>query len=234
MPDATIQTETIMKNFKLAAKQVATIKGLAADHATLEAGLSNHRAQAFIDLTEMFHKSKVDMATFKTAIATGCEWYYGKPNAETRKAKLKEAPQLIKDWSGRIAQSVEAGIKPTTVSGMTEGEVRQELAIVKATKADGVTRAKVMKEAGGAKATLATITKAAKKLTAKADPDSAHKLKERKAVMALQESIQAHLKSLDGWDARLDYLELMVGFAKSKPIQDHMVETLAAAMKKAS
>ena len=223
-----------MKNFKLAAQQITDIQAMVADHATLEMTLGNHRSQCFIDLTAMYHEAACTMDVFKAAIEVGLKVHFGKANDKTRKAKRVPAPQLIKDWSGRITQTVTAGIKPATIAGMTEGEVRQELAIVKATKADGVTRAQLVKAAGGKKATLATVTKAAKTLTAKADPDTAHKLKERKAVMALQESIQAHLKSLDGWDARLDYLELMVGFAKSKPIQDHMVETLAAAMKEAS
>jgi len=206
-----------MKTFTLAAKQVETIKGLVSDHATLEAGLANHRAQAFVDLTKMFHESKVDMATFKTAIAAGCKWYFDKENAATRKAKLTEAPQLVKDWSGRIAQTVKAGIKPATVAGMSEGQVRKELAIVKAIKADGVTRAKLVKEAGGAKATLATVTKAAKTLTAKADPAKAKAIdKERKAMTALIESIKNSLNKLDA-EARIDYLELMVSYAKSKP-----------------
>jgi hypothetical protein len=234
MPDATIQTETIMENFKLAAQQITDIKAMVNDHSTLEMALGNHRAQCFIDLTAMFHEAACTMDVFKAAIEVGLKVHFGKANDKTRKAKRTPAPQLIKDWSGRITQTVNAGIKPAKIAGMTEGEVRQELAIVKATKADGVTRAQLVKEAGGKKATLATITKAAKKLTSKADPDSEHRAKERKAVMALQESIQNHLKALDGWDARLDYLELMVGFSKSKPVQDHMVQTLAAAMKEAS
>jgi len=224
-PDATIQTETIMKNFKLAAQQITDIEAMVADHATLEMTLGNHRSQCFIDLTTMYHEAACTMDVFKAAIEVGLKVHFGKANDKTRKAKRTPAPQLIKDWSGRITQTVTAGIKPATVAGMTEGEVRQELAIVKATKADGVTRAKLVKAAGGKKATLATITKAAKTLVSKNDPDAAAKLKERKAVKALQESIYNSMKALDTYELRLDYLELMVSYAKAKP----ETETAAAA-----
>ena len=207
-----------MKTFTLAAKQVETIKGIVSDHAALEAGLSNHRAQAFVDLTKMFHDSKADMKTFKAAIEVGLKVHFGKANDATRKAKRTPAPQLIKDWSGRILQTVAAGIKPTTVAGMSEGEVRKELAIVKAIETDGVTRAKLVKAAGGAKATLATVTKAAKKLATAADPAKAKAIdKERKAMTALIESIKNSLNKLDGSEARIDYLELMVSYAKANP-----------------
>ena len=214
-----------MKNFKLAAQQITDIEAMVADHATLEMTLGNHRAQCFIDLTAMFHEAACTMDVFKAAIEVGLKVHFGKANDKTRKAKRTPAPQLIKDWSGRITQTVTAGIKPATVAGMTEGEVRQELAIVKATKADGVTRAKLVKAAGGKKATLATITKAAKTLVSKNDPDAAAKLKERKAVKALQESIYNSMKALDTYELRLDYLELMVSYAKAKP----ETETAAAA-----
>jgi hypothetical protein len=214
-----------MKNFKLAAQQITDIEAMVADHATLEMTLGNHRSQCFIDLTTMYHEAACTMDVFKAAIEVGLKVHFGKANDKTRKAKRTPAPQLIKDWSGRITQTVTAGIKPATVAGMTEGEVRQELAIVKATKADGVTRAKLVKAAGGKKATLATITKAAKTLVSKNDPDAAAKLKERKAVKALQESIYNSMKALDTYELRLDYLELMVSYAKAKP----ETETAAAA-----
>ena len=214
-----------MKNFKLAAQQITDIQAMVADHATLEMTLGNHRSQCFIDLTTMYHEAACTMDVFKAAIEVGLKVHFGKANDKTRKASRVPAPQLIKDWSGRITQTVTAGIKPATVAGMTEGEVRQELAIVKATKADGVTRAKLVKAAGGKKATLATITKAAKTLVSKNDPDAAAKLKERKAVKALQESIYNSMKALDTYELRLDYLELMVSYAKAKP----ETETAAAA-----
>ena len=214
-----------MKNFKLAAQQITDIQAMVADHATLEMTLGNHRAQCFIDLTAMFHEAACTMDVFKAAIEVGLKVHFGKANDKTRKASRVPAPQLIKDWSGRITQTVTAGIKPATIAGMTEGEVRQELAIVKATKADGVTRAQLVKAAGGKKATLATITKAAKTLVSKNDPDAAAKLKERKAVKALQESIYNSMKALDTYELRLDYLELMVSYAKAKP----ETETAAAA-----
>ena len=214
-----------MKNFKLAAQQITDIQAMVADHATLEMTLGNHRSQCFIDLTAMYHEAACTMDVFKAAIEVGLKVHFGKANDKTRKASRVPAPQLIKDWSGRITQTVTAGIKPATVAGMTEGEVRQELAIVKATKADGVTRAKLVKAAGGKKATLATITKAAKTLVSKNDPDAAAKLKERKAVKALQESIYNSMKALDTYELRLDYLELMVSYAKAKP----ETETAAAA-----
>ena len=214
-----------MKNFKLAAQQITDIEAMVADHATLEMTLGNHRSQCFIDLTAMYHEAACTMDVFKAAIEVGLKVHFGKANDKTRKASRVPAPQLIKDWSGRITQTVTAGIKPATIAGMTEGEVRQELAIVKATKADGVTRAKLVKAAGGKKATLATITKAAKTLVSKNDPDAAAKLKERKAVKALQESIYNSMKALDTYELRLDYLELMVSYAKAKP----ETETAAAA-----
>ena len=214
-----------MKNFKLAAQQITDIQAMVADHATLEMTLGNHRSQCFIDLTTMYHEAACTMDVFKAAIEVGLKVHFGKANDKTRKASRVPAPQLIKDWSGRITQTVTAGIKPATIAGMTEGEVRQELAIVKATKADGVTRAKLVKAAGGKKATLATITKAAKTLVSKNDPDAAAKLKERKAVKALQESIYNSMKALDTYELRLDYLELMVSYAKAKP----ETETAAAA-----
>ena len=207
-----------MKTFTLAAKQITDIQAMVADHATLEMALGNHRAQAFTDLTKMFHDSKADMKTFKAAIEVGLKVHFGKANDATRKAKRTPAPQLIKDWSGRITQTVEAGIKPATVAGMSEGEVRKELAIVKAIETDGVTRAKLVKAAGGAKATLATVTKAAKKLATAADPAKAKAIdKERKAMTALIESIKNSLNKLDGSEARIDYLELMVSYAKANP-----------------
>jgi hypothetical protein len=214
-----------MKNFKLAAQQITDIQAMVADHATLEMTLGNHRSQCFIDLTAMYHEAACTMDVFKAAIEVGLKVHFGKANDKTRKASRVPAPQLIKDWSGRITQTVTAGIKPATIAGMTEGEVRQELAIVKATKADGVTRAQLVKAAGGKKATLATITKAAKTLVSKNDPDAAAKLKERKAVKALQESIYNSMKALDTYELRLDYLELMVSYAKAKP----ETETAAAA-----
>ena len=88
-----------------------------------------------------------------------------------------------------------------------------------------MTRAQLVKAAGGKKATLATINKAAKTLVSKNDPDAAAKLKERKAVKALQESIYNSMKALDTYELRLDYLELMVSYAKAKP----EAETTAAA-----
>ncbi len=214
-----------MKNFKLAAQQITDIQAMVADHSTLEMALGNHRAQCFIDLTAMYHEAACTMDVFKAAIEVGLKVHFGKANDKTRKAKRTPAPQLIKDWSGRITQTVNAGIKPAKIAGMTEGEVRQELAIVKATKADGVTRAQLVKAAGGKKATLATINKAAKTLVSKNDPDAAAKLKERKAVKALQESIYNSMKALDTYELRLDYLELMVSYAKAKP----EAETTAAA-----
>ena len=214
-----------MKNFKLAAQQITDIQAMVADHSTLEMALGNHRAQCFIDLTAMYHEAACTMDVFKAAIEVGLKVHFGKANDKTRKAKRTPAPQLIKDWSGRITQTVNAGIKPAKIAGMTEGEVRQELAIVKAIKADGVTRAQLVKAAGGKKATLATINKAAKTLVSKNDPDAAAKLKERKAVKALQESIYNSMKALDTYELRLDYLELMVSYAKAKP----EAETTAAA-----
>lgn len=207
-----------MKTFTLAAQQITDIQAMVADHATLEMALGNHRAQAFTDLTKMFHDSKADMKTFKAAIEVGLKVHFGKANDATRKAKRTPAPQLIKDWSGRILQTVAAGIKPTTVAGMSEGEVRKELAIVKAIEADGVTRAKLVKAAGGAKATLATVTKAAKKLTTAADPAKAKAVKtEREAMKAVIDAIHKSLERLDGSDARIAYLDFLVTHAKSKP-----------------
>ena len=113
-PDATIQTETIMKNFKLAAQQITDIQAMVADHATLEMTLGNHRSQCFIDLTAMYHEAACTMDVFKAAIEVGLKVHFGKANDKTRKAKRVPAPQLIKDWSGRITQTVTAGIKPAT------------------------------------------------------------------------------------------------------------------------
>ena len=207
-----------MKTFTLAAQQIADIQEMVSDHATLEMALGNHRAQAFVDLTAMFHDSKADMKTFKAAIEDGLKVHFGKANDATRKAKRTPAPQLIKDWSGRITQTVEAGIKPATVAGMSEGEVRKELAIVKAIETDGVTRAKLVKAAGGAKATLATVNKAAKKLATAADPAKAKAVKnERDAMQKVIDAIVTNLKRLDESESRIDYLESLLSYAKANP-----------------
>lgn len=201
------------KSYKLTAANITTIKTNLETDATLSSALGNHRANFYTDLTKIFQASGVDMDAFKTALENGLNVYFGKPTEATRKAKRTEAPQVIKDWSGRVKQTVALGIRPAVIASMSEGEMKKEIALTTAAKQQGVTRAAIVKAAGGAKAPLKAVEKAVKAATIKANPNAET---ERKAVVAVMAAVK---NSLDGLDhaARMAYLTSLVTYAKANP-----------------
>ena len=204
-----------MKAFKLTAANITTIKTNLETDAKLDTAIGNHRANFYTDLTKMFQESKVEMDVFKTALENGLNIYFGKPTEATRKAKRTEAPQVIKDWSGRVKQSYALGIKPATIKTMSEGQMKKEIALVKAAKQQGVTRAALVKAAGGAKAPLKAVEKAIKAATIKADPSAEL---ERKALAELVGAIRATMESLDH-AGRMTYMASLVTTAKANPAE---------------
>lgn len=204
-----------MKAFKLTAANITTIKTNLETDAKLDTAIGNHRANFYTDLTKMFQESKVEMDAFKTALENGLNVYFGKPTEATRKAKRTEAPQVIKDWSGRVKQSYALGIKPATIKTMSEGEMKKEIALVKAAKTEGVTRAALVKAAGGAKAPLKAVEKAIKAATIKANPSAE---KERIALVELMGAIKAHMATLDH-AGRMTYMASLVTTAKANPAE---------------
>ena len=204
-----------MKAFKLTAANITTIKTNLETDAKLDTAIGNHRANFYTDLTKMFQESQVEMDAFKTALENGLNVYFGKPTEATRKAKRTEAPQVIKDWSGRVKQSYALGIKPATIKTMSEGQMKKEIALVKAAAKQGVTRAAIVKAAGGAKAPLKAVEKAIKAATIKADPSSE---KERIALAELVGAIRSHMASLDH-AGRMTYMASLVTTAKANPAE---------------
>ena len=207
-----------MKAFKLTAANIATIQTNLETNSKLEVALSNHRANFYVTLTGMFQDSGVEMDTFKAALATGLNAYFGQENRQTEeqiKAKAKPMPQVIIDWSGRVKLTMALGIKPAVIASMSEGEMKKEILITKTAALPNITRAALVKAAGGPKASLKAVEKAVKAATIKADPT---KEEERKALVEVMGAIKAHLSTLDH-DGRMTYLASLVTTAKANPTE---------------
>ena len=206
------------KLFKLTAANITTIKTNLETDATLSSALHSHRANFFVDLTTMFHASGVDMDSFKAALATGLNAYFGRADRQTEeqiKAKASPMAQVITDWAGRVKQTIKLEIKPAVIASMSEGEMKKEIALTTAAKQQGVTRAALIKAAGGAKAPLKAVEQAVKAATIKANPNAEA---ERKAIVAVMQAVK---NGLDGLDhaARIAYLTMLMTTAKANPTE---------------
>ena len=195
-----------MKTITFNKAQTTSLLTLAADDVNAEIAFNNHRTQAFKTLTALYATHKAPpMADFKAALSLAIGAYFGKPSKDETRPK---APQVIRDWCGRIEQANKAGIKPTTLKGKTESEVRAE--IVKANAVAGGADKSAIEEKAGKDATLAQTQAAIKSLE---NPDLAT---ERKAVQEVMSAIKASLSDLDH-DGRMTYLASLLTSSKSKP-----------------
>jgi hypothetical protein len=186
--------------------QTTSLLTMAADDVNAEIAFNNHRTQAFKTLTALYATHKAPpMADFKAALSLAIGAYFGKPSkAETR----PKAPQVFRDWCGRLEQANKAGIKPAALKGKTESEVRAEIVKAKAV-ASGADKAAI-EEKAGENATLAQTQAAIKSL------ENPEVETERKAVQDVMTAIKNSLKELDH-DGRMTYLASLLTSSKSKP-----------------
>ena len=195
-----------MKTITFNKTQTNSLLTMAADDVNAEIAFNNHRTQAFKTLTALYATHKAPpMADFKAALSLAIGAYFGKPSKDETRPK---APQVFRDWCGRLEQANKAGIKPAALKGKTESEVRAE--IVKANAvAKGADKAAI-EEKAGENATLAQTQAAIKALE---NPDYAA---QRAAVQKVIKAVNNSLADLDH-EGKMAYLASLLTYSQSKP-----------------
>ena len=190
------------------AAQATALTTVLATASDLQLATANNRAEAFKKLTATYHAHKSPpMADFKVALSTALKMRFGKETAETKGFVV--APQIVKDWSGRISQATKLGIKTSAMTGKTESLVKAQIVTEKAV-AGGIDRAK-LKAKAGVKPTLKSTQDAVKAL---GDPNKASE------IAALKTVIQAIAKTMESLThtQRMTYMATLVTQTKSKPL----------------
>ena len=203
---------------KFTTAQATALTTVLATASDLQLATANNRAEAFKKLTATYHAHKSPaMADFKAALSTALKMRFGKETPETK--GFVEAPQIVKDWSGRISQATKLGIKTSAMTGKTESLVKAQIVTETAVKG-GIDRAQ-LKAKAGTKPTLKTTQDAVKAL---GDPDKASE------IAALKTVIAAIANSLEGLThkERMTYMATLVTQAKSKTPVAPLLEEIAA------